>query len=139
MNNKQKVKLIAYLTASSMLLYGCKMTINNFLNKDKQDVPKKDFNTEQTIEGSETKETELTIETIIPTEIEIETTNTEPETIPTIEVTEPVIEPTEEIVLPNEIVVRATTNVNIRSSNTADSLKIGLLNKNDFAYKILSC
>lgn len=151
MNNKQKVKLVAYLTASSMLLYGCKMTINNFLNKDKQDVPKNDFNTEQTIEETETKETELIIETtIMPTEIEIETLNTEPTTnqpiletvpttIPTIEVTEPVIEPTEEIVLPNEIVVRATTNVNIRSNNTAESLKIGLLNKNDFAYKILSC
>lgn len=140
MNNKQKVKLVAYLTASSMLLYGCKMSINNFLNKDKQDIPKKDFNTEQTIGETETKEP-----TIIPTEIVIDyiptetIAATEPTIIPTIEETEPVIEPTEEITLPNEIIVRATTNVNIRSSNTADSLKIGLLNKNNLAYKILSC
>ena len=55
MNNKQKVKLIAYLTASSMFLYGCKMTINNFLNKEKQDDPKNDFNTEQAIEETESK------------------------------------------------------------------------------------
>ena len=149
MNNKQKAKLIAYLTASSMLLYGCKMTINNFLNKDKQDIPKKDFNTEQTIGETEPKETELIIETTkpttIPKETEIETMftepieETEPTIIPAIEETEPVIESTEEITLPNEIIVRATTNVNIRSNNTADSLKIGLLSKNATAYKILSC
>ena len=86
----------------------------------------------------------------MPTEIEIETLNTEPTinqpiletvptTIPTIEETEPIPEPTEEIVLPNEIIVRAITNVNIRSCNSADALKIGLLNENDCAYKILSC
>ena len=119
MNNKHKVKIIAYLTASSMLLYGCKMSINNFLNKDKQEVPKKDFNTEQATEESEVKETELVFETTLATEIpettkevtvEIEETTlpTETETIitesteepettiaSTIETEEPTIETTE--------------------------------------------
>jgi len=124
MNNKHKVKLIAYLTAFSMLFCGCKMTIKNFFNKEKQEVPKKDSNTEQTIEETEVKETELILETTM-----------EPTTQTMIET-----EPYEEIIIPpDEIIVRATTNVNIRSSNSAKSLIIGLLSENDFAYKIFSC
>lgn len=172
MNNKQRIKLIAYLTASSMLLYGCKMTINNFLNKDKQEVPTNDFYTEQTTEEPIT-ETELvfentidstlvteptTIETkeqitdsttisiapviettteIIETEtttIEIEEQITKPTTIPI----EPEVETTPTVSNKTEIIVRATTNVNIRSNNTTNALVIGELKQNDTAYKIMS-
>lgn len=152
MNNKHRIKLIAYLTASSMLLYGCKMTINNFFNKDKQEVLKKDFNTEQTIQETETKETELILETTMETTKEIEVTPIETETTiitePTMETTvetqetEPIetLTPTiQEIVSNDNIIVRVTTNVNIRSNNNANSLIIGELKPNDIAYKILSC
>ena len=125
MNNKHKVKLIAYLTASSMLLYGCKMSINNFFNKNKQEVPKKDFNTEQATEESEIKETELIFETTleteipettkevttIPTETEIETIITESTEVPettitsTTEIPEETEAPEEIITVSNEIIV----------------------------------
>ena len=159
MNNKQKAKLIAYLTASSMLLYGCKMSINNFFNKKQQEVPKKDFNTEQATEESEIKETELIFETTleteipettkevttIPTETEIETIITESTEVPettitsTTEIPEETEVPEEIITVSNEIIVKATANVNIRSNNNPNAVIIGELNKNDIAYKIMSC
>lgn len=134
MENKRKIKLIAYLTATSIVLHGCKMTMNNIFNKDKVDKPKDDFTTSQV--GEETEYTNKeTIGVTIPMTTE-PTAQQQIETKPIIIETEPMEEQTE---LSNQIIVKATTNVNIRSGNSVDSLIIGQLNENDIAYKLLSC
>ena len=168
MKNKRR-RLIAYILASSMFLSGCEMEfddIKNIVNKVKEDLDKRASNTSSMSEtGYGPSETEAIIETIPttePTAIETEGT-TEPviaeTTAPTEDIatettipTEPVVEDTQTQTEPiteneeaineqtkNDIVVYATTNVNIRSSNTANSLKIGSLKINESAFKILSC
>lgn len=112
-----KTKLITYLTICSMLLTGCKMELESILNKDKPTDPRKttDASLMAVEEPKETQENSINEDiTIIPTETEIP----------------PVIK---------EEIVFATTDVNIRSSNTTESLKIGKLKIYETAYKILSC
>jgi len=91
----------------------------------------------------------IVIETLAPTEpMVVETEPIIEETIPT---TEPVMDETqistepergeESVVeqLPNDIVVYANTEVNIRSSSTTSSLRIGSLQINESAFRLLSC
>lgn len=91
----------------------------------------------------------IIIETTEPTEYVV--VETEPNIEETIPVTEPIVEETliptepqieeEDIIekIPNDIVVYANTEVNIRSSNTTSSLRIGSLQINESAVRLLSC
>lgn len=148
-----KRKLIAYLMATSIFLSGCEGEFKGILNKDKNDLTTKDFTSSSSSEETEKiNETEITEQTI-PTTLEIETTSvtetsiieteisptevvveTQPVTESTITFQEPLVEQSKD-----NIIVSATTNVNIRSSNTTESLKIGELKIYETAFKILSC
>ena len=93
-----------------MTITGCKLELNNLLNKDEISEPTKAIDeTSATIEPTEEK--------TFATE-PIETTEEIEETIdiPIIDIFLPT---------PKEQQVPATTNINIRSSNTTESLKIG--------------
>lgn len=120
---KLKTKVIAILTACIMTITGCKLELNNLLNKDEISEPTKAIDeTSATIEPTEEK--------TFATE-PIETTEEIEETIdiPIIDIFLPT---------PKEQQVTATTNINIRSSNTTESLKIGELKIYETAYRILS-
>ena len=142
---KNKINLITYITALSILISGCKMGLENIFFNSKNDISKKTYTNSSTETNNETSPS--IIETINETETItiIEQTITEPKEIidniePTIEETNPTIEQTEPTIpnIQNQI-VSATTELNIRSSNTAESLKIGNLKIYETAIKILSC
>lgn len=134
-----KKKLMAYMLASSMFLSGCKANIKGILYNYKDCFAKKDFTTSATDNFSEENVSEINdvtvpaiLETVPTTEsVEEEIQNTENMQI---EQSETVLDETE-----NNIIVYATTDVNIRSSNTSSSLKIGSFKIYDAAYRILCC
>ena len=151
----KKKKLMSYILACSMFLSGCKADIKSIINRVKDNLPFRDFTTsmndftkgnesesmEETISQIETEVIPSITETISVTEPNIEDTQSSTvleETQVTEEVkveeTEPVSNLTED-----NIMVSATTNVNIRSSNTVNSLKIGSFKMYDIAYRILCC
>jgi len=120
------------------------MGIDNFFNNQKNKYIKNDFTTSTTetnnaISPSITETININ-ETIIPPESTIIETQENNNIVPTIGETIPIIEETEPTI-PNikDEIVTATTEVNIRSSNTAKSLKIGNLKIYESAIKILSC
>lgn len=155
--DKIKNKLIAIITAWIFFITGCKLDLNNFINRDKINEPttKKEESsmttepseektiiletTESLIEPEITEENIMTepTESLIETEIPEETTdvseNTETQQ-ETIDIPQIELEPSNK----DELLI-ATTNVNIRSSNTTDSLIIGELKIYETAYRILSC
>ena len=114
MRNRKKV--IAYLTVLSMMLSTCKYNLKDLFKENEllQELPQDDFTTSH--------------QESVPSTIETKETYVVETTMPIIE--EPKVTYT---------VVCATTNVNIRSSNTTKSLKIGELKENETAIKILSC
>ena len=152
MKSKKTIKLIPFLIAISIFLQGCKIKINDILDKDKTETPKDDFTTSQ-IQIEETETTSPTDENLTIYETIEETIKIE-EIIPTtIPVTEETTEPTISETKPKEIfdeeepqdkqnlqiIVKATANVNIRSGNNTNALIIGELKKGETAYKIMSC
>ena len=135
--NKKKIKIVAYLLACSMLLSSCKIKLDGIFDKNDFDDYFPNKTTSSTIDTKEEvtepeKETTDTKEEV--TEPEKEATDTEEE------VTEPekgATDTKEEKGIYD--VVYATTDVNLRSSNTTESLKIGKLKIGEAAYKIFSC
>ena len=157
---KKKTKIISYILGISLFISSFKLEFRGILNKEKIETTKNKINTEKindtktetTIEIdnkiyetiNESKQEENTIQTItnINTEKDfneesikdtsiIETENQKEET-------KSYEQLTDEVIFHNQIVT-ATTNVNIRTSNTTESLKIGNLKINEQAIKILSC
>lgn len=139
--NKNKIRVMAYLISCSMFLSACgkNFKLVDFKNPDDLITSATDSKNEEGQEQTEVFETEdITEPTIEPAEPTIDSTE------PTIEPTEPTIEPTEPTIKEPDaqnagLIVYATTDVNMRSSNTTESLKIGKLKVNDSAVKILSC
>ena len=133
--NKYKIKIMAYLIAISTFLTACGLL----------DAPEDIINNELTLNNptistgtilDETKpsvDSDVTVPpTIEETKPNIEDNKTE-ESTPIIEETRPIIDASD------NMIVRATTNVNLRSSNSADSMKLGTLKLGEAAYRILSC
>lgn len=133
--NKYKIKIMAYLIAISTFLTACGLL----------DAPEDIINNELTLNNptistgtilDETKpsvDSDVTVPpTIEETKPNIEDNKTEERT-PIIEETRPIIDASD------NMIVRATTNVNLRSSNSADSMKLGTLKLGEAAYRILSC
>jgi len=131
--NKYKIKILAYLISVSTFLTSCGLI----------DAPIDKIEDELTLQKPTTS-VGTTIETKPPV-VETKPEETTPSTNPTIEEikpeeSKPVIEETQPVVQASDnMVVYATTNVNFRASNSADSMKIGNLNIGDEAYRILSC
>jgi len=129
---KKQLRLLTYILATLMTLSGCKMKV------EEQKVPefsKPTTSTESQIKDAidETIEQEqlpsIPVETI--PETKPQEIPTEPEVIPTVpEITEPVVE--------GLAVVKPTTTVNVRVNSSVNSLKIGSLDINDTAIRILS-
>lgn len=132
---KKRTKIISYILGISLFISSFKLEFKGILNKDKIESNKK-VTTTSTVSNTENETTNTaSINETGPTEVNtIETkypvngTQTEPQLIETT----PVIK-----TVTNKIVY-ATTDVNIRSSNTTESLKIGKLKVNESAIKILS-
>lgn len=133
--NKYKIKIMAYLIAISTFLTACGLL----------DAPEDIINNELTLNNptistgtilDETKpsvDSDVTVPpTIEETKPNIEDNKTE-ESTPIIEETRPIIDASD------NMIVRATTDVNLRSSNSADSMKLGTLKLGEAAYRILSC
>lgn len=144
--NKYKIKILAYLIALTSFLTACGIL----------EAPEDIIDNELTLHNpttsvgtmleTQTPSIEQTLPPVVETNPTIEETNpTIEETKPNVEESKPVIEETKpEVTHPvvessDNMVVYATTNVNFRSSNSADSMKIGNLNVGDAAYRILSC
>lgn len=129
---KKQLRLLTYILATLMTLSGCKMKV------EEQKVPefsKPTTSTESQIKDAidETIEQEqlpsIPVETI--PETKPQEIPTEPEVIPTVpEITEPVVE--------GLAVVKPTTTVNVRVNSSVNSLKIGSLDINETAIRILS-
>lgn len=115
--SKNKARIITFLLLGSLLLSGCQKRIKGNQNGGAYI----EFPPEETI---------FQVETINPSETLSQTNPTIPE--------ETRYEVTEQPVIDN-IIVKANTTVNLRSSNTTESLKIDQLQIYDKAYKILSC
>ena len=144
--NEKKLQLVSMIIAVSTFCAACE--IDNNKNKDYNvdfEAPNVTTNIDQTESNTiieetvpiltepETTEPETTEPEITEPEI-TEPETTEPETTEP-EITEPeIIEPESK-----NFLVKATDNVNIRTNNTTDALKIGNLNIGETAYKILSC
>lgn len=135
-----KKKLMAYMLASSMFLSGCKANIKGILYNYKDCFTKKDFNTSATDDFSKEKVSEVK-DLTVPATLETVPATTEPvkDHVQNTENTQ--IEESETVLNQTEdnIIVYATTDVNICSSNTSSSLKIGSFKIYDAAYRILCC
>ena len=136
--NKYKIKIMAYLIAISTFLTACGIL----------EAPKDILNNELTLNNPTTSTGTLLDET----KPSIDNTVTIPSTQPSIEETKPnveeikpeanlpIIEETKPVVdASDNMIVHATTDVNLRSSNSADSMKLGTLKLGEAAYRILSC
>lgn len=129
---KKQLRLLTYILATLMTLSGCKMKV------EEQKVPefsKPTTSTESQIKDAIDETTEQEQLPSKPVEIIPETQPqeipTEPEVIPTVpEITEPVVE--------GLAVVKPTTTVNVRVNSSVNSLKIGSLDINETAIRILS-
>lgn len=129
---KKQLRLLTYILATLMTLSGCKMKV------EEQKVPefsKPTTSTESQIEDAIDETIEQEQLPSKPVEIIPETKPqeipTEPEVIPTVpEITEPVVE--------GLTVVKPTTTVNVRVNSSVNSLKIGSLDINETAIRILS-
>ena len=152
--SKNRTRIMTFLLLGTLLLTGCQKSSKG----ESIDGAFAEYPPNETLSGIETTIPEETIEIMppfivettpeyttpeftIPTEDEtLETTvpdetNSEEEfeeTIPA--VTEPMIEENN-----NNIIVQANSVVNLRSSNTSDSIWLDQLQVYDTAYKILSC
>lgn len=135
-----KKKLMAYMLASSMFLSGCKANIKGILYNYKDCFAKKDFTTSATdnfLEENVSETNDVTVPTIletVPSVTESVEENIQSTENIQIEESETVLDKAED-----NIIVYATTDVNIRSSNTSSSLKIGSFKIYDAAYRILCC
>lgn len=128
---EQIKKIISYILGITIFITSTKLEFKGILNKDKTENHKNDYTTEDYINNETTEEIQIETKSFI-----IETTEAPNETKEDITPTDEVIEtsppkPTNQLVSP-------TTNVLIRSSNTTESLKIGKLNINETAIKLLS-
>lgn len=123
-------KIIAYVLAGSMFFSGCREknknansgvisenSKNNYTNSSFLETAEKNINDEEEQVIKDNNETMSADDIIIETVSESKENTYENE----------------------NLIVYATTNVNIRSSNTTGSLKIGSFKMYDSAYKILCC
>jgi len=164
---KKRNKIISFILGLSLFISSFKLEFKGIINKDKTEISKNESTT-STIDNIENNESEPTIkingeiyETTIETEIINETqvpmeenetqidveistqsinqieTNTNPTESQATEIEN--IEIIQNLKAHKNEIVTATTNVNIRLSNTTESLRIGELKINESAIKILSC
>lgn len=147
--NKNKIRFISLSLVSSMFLSGCEMKLEGIFYKGDFD-SFKSSTTSTTIEdepeikeeieiipteGPTEESTEVTTQPTFPSPVEEETTPEETE------------QPVEETTVPpttipendEDVVVTVIDDVNMRSSNTTASLKIGSLKLGDTALRIFSC
>ena len=151
--NKNKTRIITFLLLGSLLLSGCQKNNKNHNNGGAyiEYPPDTTLSQVETIIPSNPTETvPETSQPIVTTPVETlpeetipeETTpdeSTPEETIPEETIPDDPIK--EEPVVENKeaIVVEANTTVNLRSSNTSESLQLDQLQIYDKAYKIMSC
>lgn len=136
-------KIVSYILGITLFISSYKLEFKGILNKDKIESKKKDITT-STVSNTENKTIDSTIEIenettneIFETEI-VETNNTVEQELSTTENTNHIIEIIPTINKNVNEIIYATTDVNLRSSNTTESLKIGNLKINESAIKILS-
>ena len=149
--SKNRTKIITFLLLGSLLLSGCQKTSKG----DEMTGAYVEYPADETLSRVETTIAEETIEIMPPFSTETTPDYVEPdfsipeetkpvETIPPVTIPEETT-PKEEITPPvveeakDTIIVQANTTVNLRSSNTADSIWLDQLQVYDTAYKILSC
>lgn len=149
--SKNRTKIITFLLLGSLLLSGCQKTSKG----DEMTGAYVEYPADETLSRVETTIPEETIEIMPPFSTETTPDYVEPdfsipeetkpvETIPPVTIPEETT-PKEEITPPvveevkDTIIVQANTTVNLRSSNTADSIWLDQLQVYDTAYKILSC
>lgn len=149
--SKNRTKIITFLLLGSLLLSGCQKTSKG----DEMTGAYVEYPADETLSRVETTIPEETIEIMPPFSTETTPDYVEPdfsipeetkpvETIPPVTIPEETT-PKEEIISPvveeakDTIIVQANTTVNLRSSNTADSIWLDQLQVYDTAYKILSC
>ena len=136
---KKRIKLLAYALTTLLTMTSCKIISKQEIIEFKPttsttETTKVDDETNSPTQGTEQLIPESTEDTTVITDPTIETSPTIPETTPPVESI-----PNEEFIsLPNEIVY-ATTEVNIRTGNNTDSLRIGNLSINESVIKLLSC
>ena len=136
--NKKMIKILALVTACSAALTIGITHIDNYNEKDIIDYMKDQDVTISTTYDEPEATTQPTIETTQQEETNSSTSEvekTETETKPTVEETKPVQG------VPNvsdNLVIYTTTDVNLRSSTSTDSFKIGNLKLGESAIKILS-
>ena len=166
---KKRNKIISFILGLSIFISSFKLEFKGILNKDKIEISKKETTTstidnvekdksESTIKIDDkiyetTVENEITeniikneinneTETQIHTELNLPITN-QTETITDIIEQQTIetesYETTQNIKVNKNEILTAITNVNIRSSNITESLRIGELKINESAIKILSC
>lgn len=123
--NKNKIRIMAYLISCSMFLSACGKTFKLVDFKEPSDLTTSAPDSKE--ESQESTETQKN---------ESETESTIKETEPTIKEPEPPIKEPEET--NEDLIVHATTDVNIRSSNTTESFQIGKIKVNDSAVIVLS-
>lgn len=150
--SKKEIKILAFLLASGMFLTGCEINLKN-IGHNSLDTLWPSSSTTGTTGKPPQDETEDIFSGIIvpPPDVTVPkeeattpinppiTTIPEESTPPVIEETTAPIETIPPLNDNEEIKVHATTTVNIRASNTTDALKIGKLEVNEAAYRILSC
>ena len=124
--NKNKIRVMAYLISCSMLLSACGKTFKlvDFNNQPTFTTASTDSKEEESQESTETPNSESVTE---PTIKEPKPTIKEPEP--------PITEPEE---TNDDLIVHATTDVNMCSSNTTESFQIGKIKVNDSAVIVLS-
>lgn len=149
--SKNRTKIITFLLLGSLLLSGCQKTSKG----EEMTGAYVEYPADETLSRVETTIPEETIEIMPPFSTETTPDYVEPdfsipeetkpvETIPPVTMPEETT-PKEEITPPvveeakDTIIVQANTTVNLRSSNTADSIWLDQLQVYDTAYKILSC
>lgn len=149
--SKNRTKIITFLLLGSLLLSGCQKTSKG----EEMTGAYVEYPADETLSRVETTIPEETIEIMPPFSTETTPDYVEPdfsipeetkpvETIPPVTIPEETT-PKEEITPPvveeakDTIIVQANTTVNLRSSNTADSIWLDQLQVYDTAYKILSC
>ena len=149
--SKNRTKIITFLLLGSLLLSGCQKTSKG----EEMTGAYVEYPADETLSRVETTIPEETIEIMPPFSTETTPDYVEPdfsipeetkpvetippvtipeETTPKVEITPPVVEEAKDT-----IIVQANTTVNLRSSNTADSIWLDQLQVYDTAYKILSC
>lgn len=149
--SKNRTRIMTFLLLGTLLLTGCQKNAKG----ESQSGAYLEYPPNETLSGIETTIPEETTEIMPPFTGETIPDYVEPdfsfpeetkpeETIPPVtipeettpkeEITPPVVE-----VVKDTIIVQANTTVNLRSSNTADSIWLDQLQIYDIAYKILSC